>query len=336
MPITMPLGSTTGRPLILWCSISRNASSTEAPGATLTTSRVITSLAFMVITPSCPWSTPRSDRHSPATWGIKANSDIAQAQQHIWPLPFQLRCNGFTSGRSQFETDQQLNHERMLIRRAAQAGWNRRYAALPASSINERIRRRVQRWSRSKGESCLTLLDRLQIGDYGADIVTVECELGHVWMARDNSLAQSLFKKLDWIVRRKVTKQRSLRVPALAGAADGMAASAVPCEESLATPDVARVVGACGGYEGGNKGAMQYWSHHVFLAQADFRDGRSARFERIIHRRERMMIWIKLTTRRSGKDEMAVPHFAGRTTASLLTTRKTGDLTSLFRRLHGA
>src|SRR4051794_32647130 len=47
MPISVPVASRTGRPLILRCSISRIASSTEASGSTVSTSGVITSLAFM-------------------------------------------------------------------------------------------------------------------------------------------------------------------------------------------------------------------------------------------------------------------------------------------------
>jgi hypothetical protein len=49
MPTRLPCASTTGNPLILLSSISFRASITDAPGATLTTCRVITSLAFIVI-----------------------------------------------------------------------------------------------------------------------------------------------------------------------------------------------------------------------------------------------------------------------------------------------
>jgi hypothetical protein len=49
MPTRQLLRSTTGRPLILYCSISRNASKTDASGAMLITLGVITSLAFIVL-----------------------------------------------------------------------------------------------------------------------------------------------------------------------------------------------------------------------------------------------------------------------------------------------
>src|SRR5262249_56591034 len=48
MPTSWPLESTTGKPLILFCSISRTARVTDASGSTVIVPHVMTSCAFMI------------------------------------------------------------------------------------------------------------------------------------------------------------------------------------------------------------------------------------------------------------------------------------------------
>jgi len=70
-------------------------------------------------------------------------------------------------------------------------------------------------------------LDRLQIDHDGTDILTAKSEFRHVWVARDDALAQSFLQGLDRVAAGKSTKQRSLQMSALSDAADGMARSAI-------------------------------------------------------------------------------------------------------------
>jgi hypothetical protein len=97
----------------------------------------------------------------------------------------------------------------------------------------------------------LTFLDRLQIDHDGADILAAKSEFGHVWMARDDALAQSFLQGLDRIALGKSAKQRSLPMPALTGAAGSMATRAISCEKSLAAAEGGHVVGSSSGYNEG-------------------------------------------------------------------------------------
>src|SRR6516225_1336763 len=93
-------------------------------------------------------------------------------------------------------------------------------------------------------------LDRLQIDYYGADILTAKSEFRHIWMTRDDALAQSFLQRLDRVAVGKSAKQRSLRMPALADATDGMARRAIPCEKSLAALEGGYVLGGSGSKQG--------------------------------------------------------------------------------------
>src|SRR5258708_31158419 len=94
----------------------------------------------------------------------------------------------------------------------------------------------------------LTLLNRLQIGDDGADLIAREYKFGHVRMAGDDALAQCLFERLDRIAFPEGAERRRLRVRALAGAGGRMATGAIPVHEGLAAPQRGRVLGGCGRY----------------------------------------------------------------------------------------
>ena len=87
--------------------------------------------------------------------------------------------------------------------------------------------------NRSFAVNALRFLDRLQVGDDGADIVAFEFELRHVRMARDDALAQGFLQRLDRIALRQGAEQRGLRMAAFAGAGGRMAARAILGEESL-------------------------------------------------------------------------------------------------------
>jgi hypothetical protein len=86
-------------------------------------------------------------------------------------------------------------------------------------------------------------LDGLQVHHNGTNILTAESEFRHIWMARDDALAQRFLQELDRVALGKCAKQRSLRMPTLAGGADGMATRAIPCEKSLAAVEDSYVVG---------------------------------------------------------------------------------------------
>jgi hypothetical protein len=94
-------------------------------------------------------------------------------------------------------------------------------------------------------------LDRLQIDHDRTDILAAKSEFRHIWMARDDALAQSFLQGLYRIALGKSAKQWSLRMPALADAANGMAARAIPCEKSLAVVEGGHVRGSSSGCQQG-------------------------------------------------------------------------------------
>ena len=53
-------------------------------------------------------------------------------------------------------------------------------------------------------------LDPLQIDHDGTDLLTAKSEFRHIWMARDDALAQSLLQGLDRVALGKSAEQRSL------------------------------------------------------------------------------------------------------------------------------
>jgi len=94
-------------------------------------------------------------------------------------------------------------------------------------------------------------LDRFQVHHDGTNLVTAKTELRHIWMARDDALAQSFLQGLDRVTLGKSAKQRSLRMPALADTADGMATRAIPREKSLAAVEGGYVLGSSSGSKEG-------------------------------------------------------------------------------------
>src|SRR5499427_8359714 len=81
----------------------------------------------------------------------------------------------------------------------------------------------------------LLLLNGLQILDDRAHVLRREDELRHVRMAGGKALRQSLGKAFDLVFARERSEGRGRRVRADAGAADGMAARAIPRHQQLAT-----------------------------------------------------------------------------------------------------
>jgi hypothetical protein len=75
------------------------------------------------------------------------------------------------------------------------------------------------------------------MSDYGADLIALEPELGHVRVPGDDAPAQSLFESLDRITFPERAEQWSFRVGALTGVGGRMAAGAIPVHKSLAAPD---------------------------------------------------------------------------------------------------
>jgi len=101
-----------------------------------------------------------------------------------------------------------------------------------------RARTRRSRWvidrSRVRQEA-VTAADGLQIVDDRAHVLSREDEFRHVRMAGGKAFCQSLGKAFDLVFAREGSERRSLRVRAGAGAADGVAARAIPRQQQLAT-----------------------------------------------------------------------------------------------------
>src|SRR5215831_20506905 len=83
--------------------------------------------------------------------------------------------------------------------------------------------------------STLLLLNGLQIIDDRAHVLSGEDEFRHVRMAGGKALRQTLGKAFDLVFARERSEGRGRRVRADAGAADGMAAGAIPRHQQLAT-----------------------------------------------------------------------------------------------------
>jgi hypothetical protein len=94
-------------------------------------------------------------------------------------------------------------------------------------------------------------LDGLQVHHDGTDVLTAKSEFRHIWMARDDALAQSFLQELDRVAPGKSAKQWSLRVPALADTADGMTTRAIPFEKRLAAMEGGYVRGSSSGRQEG-------------------------------------------------------------------------------------
>jgi hypothetical protein len=69
-------------------------------------------------------------------------------------------------------------------------------------------------------------------------------------MARDNTFTQSFLQGLDRVPLGESAKQRSLRMPALADAADGASTIAIRCEKSLGPLESGHVLGSRRYHEG--------------------------------------------------------------------------------------
>src|SRR5215472_7888990 len=80
----------------------------------------------------------------------------------------------------------------------------------------------------------LLLLNGLKVIDDRANVLSREDELRHVRMAGGKALRQSLGKPFDLVFARERSEGRGRRVRAGAGAADGMAAGAIPRQQQLA------------------------------------------------------------------------------------------------------
>src|SRR5215467_6750497 len=81
----------------------------------------------------------------------------------------------------------------------------------------------------------LLLLNGFKIIDDCADVLGREDEFRHVRMAGGKALRQGLGKAFDLVFARERSEGRGCRVRADAGAADGMAARAIPRHQQLAT-----------------------------------------------------------------------------------------------------
>src|SRR5215469_15016132 len=84
-------------------------------------------------------------------------------------------------------------------------------------------------------EKPLLLLNGFKIIDDRAHVLSREDEFRHVRMAGGKALRQSLGKAFDLVFARERSEGRGRRVRADAGAADGMAARAIPRHQQLAT-----------------------------------------------------------------------------------------------------
>src|SRR5262249_26492633 len=87
----------------------------------------------------------------------------------------------------------------------------------------------------SPARQLLLLLNGFEIFDDRAPVLCREDELRHVRMAGGKALRQRLGKAFDLVSARERSEGRRLRVRAGAGAADGMAARAIPRQQHLAT-----------------------------------------------------------------------------------------------------
>ena len=106
-------------------------------------------------------------------------------------------------------------------------------------------------------------LDRLQIDHDGSDILAAKYEFRHIWMARNNTLAKSFLQGFDRVPLGESAKQRSLRMPALADAASGMAPKAIACEKSRATAEGGHVLGGSSECQEGETDTQRQQSHDI-------------------------------------------------------------------------
>src|SRR5262245_48327564 len=79
----------------------------------------------------------------------------------------------------------------------------------------------------------LALLNRFKIIDDRAHVLWREDELRHVRMTGRKALRQRLGKAFDFVLVRERSQGRRVRVRASPGAADGMAARAIPRQQQL-------------------------------------------------------------------------------------------------------
>src|SRR6185437_6494707 len=110
----------------------------------------------------------------------------------------------------------------------------------PASRIGEKRALVMGDPGRRAGRRS-ALLDGLQIGDDGTDLVGVKLEFRHIGMAGEDALAQRLLERFHRIALAEHAKQRRLLARACAAAADGMAAGAVLLQQLFAELEVAVV-----------------------------------------------------------------------------------------------
>jgi hypothetical protein len=108
-----------------------------------------------------------------------------------------------------------------------------------------------QRLQDKRALGAAMFLHRLQINHDGTDILTAKSEFRHIWMAKDDALAQSFLQELDRVALGKSAKQWSLRMPALADAADRMTTRAIPFEKSRAAVEGGYVRGSSSGRQEG-------------------------------------------------------------------------------------
>src|SRR5580700_4194401 len=82
--------------------------------------------------------------------------------------------------------------------------------------------------------SPLRPLDRFEVADDGSHVLAGEAKFRHVRMAGDDAFGQSLLERFDRISLTERAERRCLRMLAGAGAANRVAARAIPRDKLLA------------------------------------------------------------------------------------------------------
>jgi hypothetical protein len=107
-------------------------------------------------------------------------------------------------------------------------------AQVPGEARTERPGRGRLSIEAVPGEKPLLLLDGFEIIDDRAHVLRREDELRHVRMAGGKAFRQGLGKAFDLVFAREGSEGRGRRVGADAGAADGVAACAIPRQQRFA------------------------------------------------------------------------------------------------------